>query len=383
ETTQLFRYVAIATGHHATPIHPSFPGQSNFKGEIIHSVSYKDAATNGLVGKKIVVVGIGNSAVDVAVNVAEMGGTKPVTVTTRSGAWIIPNYIAGCPTDHYACRAFLWLPWKVSSTIFGWIVRCVFGSPYKWGLNPKMGALQTQPTVSPTLIHHIQRTNIIIKPNISRFEENKVVFTDGSKVDADVVVCCTGYTINLPFLSDDVKSTVVEEGTNKTKLFKNVFSPQLGPSIAFIGFSQPASGGLLPMSEIQARWFSELCKGTVKLPDAKIMQEIMKEEQQHFETRYHASARHTIQRDPIVYIDDISSYFGAKPQFWKHPSLAWRLLVGTCGAAQWRLQGPHKWSKAKQTVQSVPVTPMMHYFGLVALLLPLLIISAVVCKFCC
>ena len=119
----------------------------------------KMQSKNGHVNKRVVVVGIGNSAVDVTVNLATVGRC-PVYLSTRSGAWIVPNYVAGYPTDYYACRAFLWLPWQLASQIFELVLRCVFGSPWKWNLNPRMSALQTQPTVSATLIHHIQRNNI-------------------------------------------------------------------------------------------------------------------------------------------------------------------------------------------------------------------------------
>lgn len=383
EQTKIFKYVAIATGHHAKPNMPFFNGQESFQGRVFHSVDYKDATTNQLIDKKVVVVGIGNSAVDIAVNAVEMGCTKPLHISTRSGAWIIPNYVAGYPTDHYACRAFLWLPWRLTSLTFGWICRCVVGSPWKWGLNPKMGALQTQPTVSPTLIHHIQRKNICIKPNVAKLDGNCVTFTDGSKVEADAVVCATGYHIDIPYVDDNVKQLVIEEGTNNMNLFKSVFSPEIGASLAFIGFIQPASGGLLPVSEIQARWFSALCKGNTKLPSKETMHHEIKQSKHYAQIRYHPSARHTIQEDPIIYIDNVASYIGAKPQFWRHPTLAWRLFVGTCGAAQWRLQGPHKWCKAKDTVKSVPITPMMNCFGILMLLLPAILLAFTMCKVCC
>ena len=376
------KFVAIATGHHVTPSMPKFEGQETFNGRIFHSVDYKDAVTNSLVGKKVVVVGIGNSAVDVAVNVTELGGEKPINISTRSGAWVVPNYIQGYPADHYACRLFFWLPWSLSNFVFELMVQSVVGSPWRWNLNPKMHARQTQPTVSPTLIHHIQRGSTVVKPNIAAFRGDKVIFTDGSETMADAVVCCTGYRIDLSFLDSSIKDLVVEESTNKIKLFKNVFAPEIGASLAFIGFVQPASGGLLSISETQARWFSELCKGTIKLPATEKMRQEFEQDELKTESIYYASARHTIQRDPMVYNDEIASYFGAKPQLWKHPSLAWNLIVGSCGAAQYRLQGPHKWHRAKEVVRSVPITPLMHYgtIIIIVLLFLLLIIMFIIVK---
>ncbi|XP_022088130.1 dimethylaniline monooxygenase [N-oxide-forming] 5-like [Acanthaster planci] len=355
------KYVAVASGHHATPNLPNLPGQESFKGEIIHSILYKDAITSGIVGKRVLVVGIGNSAVDVAVDAAATGRSRSVYLSTRSGAWIVPNYLFGLPVDLYASRLLLWLPWQISSQIFEPIMSLLQGRPKKYNLNPKKRFLQSQPTVSPTLIHHIQRGHIKVKPDIARIEGGTVHFVDGSSAEVDHIILCTGYHIRIPYLSNDLRSEVLDESSNSIKLFKNVFSPTIGPSLAFIGFVQPASGGILSMSETQARWFAELCSGRVKLPSQEAMRASILEDTEAVRRRYAASARHTIQRDPILYNDDLASRFGAKPQLWRHPSLAWRLLIGSCGAAQWRLNGPGKWDGAPDTVRSVPVTGLMHY----------------------
>ncbi|XP_035693857.1 flavin-containing monooxygenase 5-like [Branchiostoma floridae] len=375
EEVYVARFVAIATGHHVTPSLAKFPGQDTFKGELIHSADYKDPITNRLVGGRVLVVGIGNSAVDVAVDAATVGRCRKVLLSTRSGAWVLPNYIFGRPTDHYACRTFLLLPWKLATNVLETVVSLIHGSPYKWGLNPKMRALQTQPTVSPTLIHNIQRNNIAIKPNITRFEGSTVHFTDGSSEVVDHVVMCTGFRVSLPFLPDEVKEKVLEEGSNSIKLYKNVFSPAVGHSMAFIGFVQPASGGILSMSETQARWFAELCLNHVKLPSRAAMEAEIKADQEETSKRYFASARHTIQKDPLLYNDSIAAQFGAKPQLWRHPRLAWRLLLGSCGSAQWRLQGPGKWERAAEVVRSVPVTEFLLYSAILVVVLLLLLFT--------
>lgn len=369
----LSKFVAIATGHHATPTMAHFPGQDSFTGELIHSVKYKDVVTNGMIGKRVLVVGIGNSAVDIATNCASVGRCKSVYISTRSGAWIVPNYIFGHPTDLYACRAFFMLPWKLANFIFENVIKLVSGNPKKWNLNPKMQALQTQPTVSPTLIHHIQRKNIVIVPNIQRIEGSRVYFMNGDSQEFDCVVMCTGYRIDVPYLSTDLQQTIFDSH-NHIKLYKNVFHPETGHSLAFIGFVQPASGGILSMSETQARWFAELCKNKVTLPTPSEMKENIKAEEEQMSSKYYRSDRHTMQKDPILYNDEIASFIGAKPEIFKHPTLAWRLLLGSCGAAQWRLQGPNKWPGAADQVRKVPLTELMHYggFTIVALLFGLL-----------
>ncbi|RUS78357.1 hypothetical protein EGW08_013877 [Elysia chlorotica] len=383
EVTYVSQFVAISTGHHAKPTLPKIKGEESFTGEIIHSVDYKDAIVNGCVDKKVLVVGIGNSAVDVAVNCVDAGRCKPVCLSTRSGAWIFPNYFFGFPTDLYANRVVLNGPIFVLNFIMELLICLITGSPWRWGLNPKMKALQTQPTVSPTLIHHVQRGNIKIMPNITHIDGSLVHFVNGSSIEADRIIYCTGYSIDLPFLSQSVKDQVMDEASNKIKLYKNVFSSSIGPSLAFIGFTQPASGGLLGMSEIQARWFSKLCKGSVKLPSKQEMDDNMEAEMKASLERYYNSARHTIQKDPIIYNDDIASMIGAKPDIFSHPTLAFRLLLGSCGAAQWRLDGPNKWTGAAQQIRKTPIPDLWVYTGYAALALILWLTYRVACLFCC
>jgi dimethylaniline monooxygenase (N-oxide forming) len=93
---------------------PSFPGQDTFTGTIMHSVKYKDYT--GLEGKRVLIIGIGNSAVDVASNL--VSATPHVALSTRTGAYIVPNYLYGTPTDHFACRGMLALPLKVWGKMF-------------------------------------------------------------------------------------------------------------------------------------------------------------------------------------------------------------------------------------------------------------------------
>jgi dimethylaniline monooxygenase (N-oxide forming) len=91
QTTWKTRHLSIASGHHADAVHATFPGLHSFQGVVMHSEAYKDHGS--MEGKSVVVVGIGNSAVDIAINSSYVA--KKVTLSTRSGAWIIPNYLFG------------------------------------------------------------------------------------------------------------------------------------------------------------------------------------------------------------------------------------------------------------------------------------------------
>eukprot|EP00002_Diphylleia_rotans_P023753 TRINITY_DN4674_c0_g2_i1.p1 TRINITY_DN4674_c0_g2~~TRINITY_DN4674_c0_g2_i1.p1 ORF type:complete len:523 (-),score=99.94 TRINITY_DN4674_c0_g2_i1:186-1754(-) len=368
KTDQVYAYFAkgtmICTGHHASPVYASFPGlEDKFKGKVMHAVDFKDHSNPyNVQGKKVVIVGIGNSAVDAAVNCAFHA--SDVTISTRSGAWVIPNYLFGHPTDHYANRfLFKILPLKVTGWIFESIVRLIQGDMHKLGFNPSMGILATQPTVSSTLVHHVQRGTIQIRPNISRFEENEVIFSDGTRQEVDFVLLCTGYRIDLPFIPEETRKLFLDPSTNSIRLYKNAFCPDLGHSIGFIGFIQPSSGGVLSVSEIQSRWFVELMKKKVSLPSKTEMDAEIERDNEKTFSRFKKSLRHTIQTDPLLYCDEISAKIGSYPSLWKCPTMALRFIFGLAVPAQYRLFGPGAKREAWAIVNKAPITPMNRLFS--------------------
>lgn len=153
------------------------------------------------------------------------------------------------------------------------------------------------------------------------------------------------------------------------KLYKQVFHSEIGNSLGFIGFAQPSSGGLLTISEIQARWFVHLLRNDVALPPTIQMNETIEKDFQHSMKRFYTSSRHTIQQDPILYNDEVTEHFGAKPNFYQNMLIAWRLLLSSCGPAQWRLNGPDAIPEAVDLVKKVPVTTSMKIFAFIAMVL--------------
>lgn len=227
-TQQKGQLTYVFKGHHVEANHVTFPKQEQYKHHLIHSEKYKNATHNNIKNQNVLVVGIGNSAVDTAVNLVDLGANR-VTISTRSGAWIYPNYMFGLPTDQFASRAFLkWVPTGFANWFTELVVKQLQGDPTWWGLNPKNRILSSQPTVSPTLIHHIQRGNIKIRQNISSFTENGVIFKDGQKDNFDSVIMCTGFKVDCPFLAKDLKSAAFgnSKSKNSVNLYKQVFLPR-------------------------------------------------------------------------------------------------------------------------------------------------------------
>ena len=160
---------------------------------------------------------------------------------------------------------------------------------------PDHDVLDAHPTVSDDLLTRLGHGDITVKPNIDRFEGSKVFFTDGTAVEADVVVYCTGYRISFPFLDEKIVATE----DNHVDLYRRVVPPG-HPGLYFIGLVQPL-GAIMPLAEAQAHWVAELLTGEVTLPPASEMREQIKAYDAALRRRYVASKRHTIQVDAAAY----------------------------------------------------------------------------------
>ncbi|KAJ0065327.1 hypothetical protein NL108_007053, partial [Boleophthalmus pectinirostris] len=267
----IFDAVMICIGHHCQPNLPlhDFPGIDTFTGKYFHSRDYKTPEVWR--NKKVVVIGIGNSGGDIAVELSRFA--KQVYLSTRRGAWIL-NRVGhqGMPLDLYFNRVVRFI-----RTLLPFGMFCTLGENQLdqrfnhslYNLRPKHRLLSQHPTVNDDLPNRILAGMIQVKPNIRRLQGSSVEFEDGSVVeDIDLVVFATGYKFSYPFLA----SQVVSVSNNKASLFKYVFPPELDkPTLAIIGLVQPL-GAIMPISEMQARWATRVFKGLVKLPSTCVMQ---------------------------------------------------------------------------------------------------------------
>jgi cation diffusion facilitator CzcD-associated flavoprotein CzcO len=358
ETTETFDGVLVANGHHWDPRWPDFPGQGEFPGVMLHSHSYKEPKdvypescpdSEGLAGRKVVIVGIGNSAVDIAV---ELSRTEAeVYVSTRRGAYVIPKYLFGQPLDHIGVtRLNKMLPWSIRRHLMRWMLNAYQGKVTHWGMpQPQFSIDQTHPTISNELLGRLGHGAIRIKPNIDRFEGSEVVFEDGARLKADIVIFCTGYNISFPFFDD----TVLKVESNEIALYRRVFHPDL-PNLAFIGLVQPL-GALMPIAEMQTRWvarvFNGKASGKARLPERETMAREMEQGRAEIRRRYVASPRHTIQVDFLEYMDEIGGLLKVKPRLWRHPRLLPALLLGPATPSQYRLDGPGRWEGAAEAIR--------------------------------
>ncbi|WP_245846012.1 flavin-containing monooxygenase [Longibacter salinarum] len=286
--------VIVATGHHWNPRWPDFPG--SFAGEELHSHDYTEP--RDFLGKRVLVVGIGNSACDIVVDLSRMA--DHVTLSTRSSAWILPKYILGQPLDQWTNPYMERLPVSVRRLLFKLLVWISVGDQETYGLpKPDHDLMEEHPTISQELLSQIGHGRVEVKPNIDRLDGDSVSFEDGTSEAYDAVIYATGYDITFPFLPDDLFS--VEE--NQVRLFRYIVPPNT-PGLYFLGLIQPL-GALMPLVEKQSKWVAMLLDGAAILPEPDAMEEAIDDELKAMRKRYTGSPRHTIQVDFWNYMRQI------------------------------------------------------------------------------
>ena len=235
ETTRQYAGVVIANGHNWWPKIPQYPGQDGFTGELLHSANYKSA--DAVRGKRVLVVGAGNTGCDVAVESAQ--NAKQTFHSTRRGYYYNPKYAFGRPSDQTADLLLaLRLPLALRRVMFKATLRLTVGDFTKFGLpKPDHAFFETHPIVNQQLVYYVGHGDITPKPDIERFDGGTVHFTDGSSADIDTVVFCTGYLAHFPFLADDFLN---KDGDHPV-LARQIFTPA-SPTLAFSGLIQPDSG---------------------------------------------------------------------------------------------------------------------------------------------
>ena len=253
--TRLYDALIVANGHHWDPRwpEPAFPGADTFAGEQLHAHSYVDNSL--FAGKRIVILGMGNSAMDIAVESSYVA--ERTWLAARQGAWIVPKYVFGKPVDQLPNNVRV--PFKVRQRMIQQIIRAYMGPPERYGLprpNHKFG--EAHPTVSGRILDRIAHGTITPKPNIAALAGEEVQFVDGSAVPADVVVYCTGYKITFPFFQESFLSAP----DNRIELFRRVFHPEI-PGLYFIGLLQPL-GAIMPLAEAQSAWVGDHLLGALR-----------------------------------------------------------------------------------------------------------------------
>jgi hypothetical protein len=243
-----------ASGHLTEPVFPDFPG--SFDGEAIHARDYIDPTEPlDLRGRRVMVVGIGNTAVDIASELSRTGVADSVILSTRSSAWIVPKYTLGVPSDRLFGLLMPALPLRPQLFVAGRALRLVSGGPARYGLPaPNHRFLEHHPTLSSDLLLRLGHGAILARPDVAELRGDRALFADGSEEHIDAIVYATGYRTALPYLDPELFAPV----DGNLPLYLRIFKPG-SEDLAFVGFaegvpSQPKFDEL--QAELIAEWLS-------------------------------------------------------------------------------------------------------------------------------
>lgn len=323
ERTEHYRAVIVANGHHWCPKYPDFPGE--FSGIVMHSHHYK--TPDGMADKNILVVGIGNSACDIACETARIA--NQTYLSTRRSAYILPKYILGRPSDSYLTPLFFAVPLWLRRIYGQFLLFLARGSQTAYGVPvPKHPFLSEHPTITSDLLNLVGYGRVKIKPNIQELAGDRVRFEDGTEAAIDIIIYGTGYEIAFPFFD---KSFINPEN-NHLPLYKRVIHPDYA-NLYFIGLFQPI-GAIMPIAEWQSKWVAELLAGTATLPNQVEIKRAIAIEQKRVRRQYVDSSRHTMQIDWYPYVNEIKRELkrNAKPSLWQ--------LIPSLRAKRTSLQNP-------------------------------------------
>lgn len=250
---QVFAGLIIANGTLSEPNMPRFEG--SFSGELIHSSAYRSPTI--FAGKRVLIVGAGNSGCDIAIDAVHHAAS--VDLSVRRGYHFVPKYVFGKPADSIggAIRLPMWLKRRIDGTILRWFT----GDPQRYGFpKPDHALYESHPIVNSLVLFHAGHGDLKVKPDIERFDGHTVRFKDGTAADYDLVLAATGYKLHYPF----VDHAHLNWRGAAPHLFLNAMHP-LRDDIFVIGMVE-ASGlgwqGRHEQAELVARYIRGLADGT-------------------------------------------------------------------------------------------------------------------------
>ncbi len=297
-STETFTDLVVCNGHHWQPRYPNYPGE--FTGQLLHSHHYKKAAP--FKDKRVLVIGGGNSACDVAVETSRV--SKKTTISWRRGYRIIPKFLFGKPSDVVASK-MAFLPTRLKYFLSEMTVRLFLGPNKLYGLpEPQQGVSGTHPTINDELLHKLRHGKVLPKGDIERYEGNRVHFKDGTSDEFDVIVACTGFVLAHPFFDKEL----INYSEGDVPLYLKMFHPE-HENLYFIGMFQPL-GCIWPGSELQSKLAARAISGKWQRPSN--IKALCEQEAAHPHLRQIKTPRHTITVDYHLFVKALKKHLPKK-----------------------------------------------------------------------
>ena len=363
EHSEVFDSVAICRGMFVHKKLPQIKGMEDFEGEIFHSKDFQNASA--FKGKRVLCVGMGESASDITSEISEVA--KQCYLSLRRYPAVAPKFVP-FQKDRFFTIDASWNTVRNFNNIPKFFHKQLTGGIFKQYLksnNPDIRLrgewIKKSGSPGSQVINKNERvfTHIVdgkVIPNltgINRFNPSGVTFNDGTQIEIDAVMFCTGYEIKFPFLAG-------VEVSNVRDLYLQMFDTNVGDSLAFIGFARPQQGGVPAIAEMQARYFAQVCKGEKRLPGVAQQRHAIKSHTTHWESEYSITPKATGLVNYVHYMDLMAEKVGClpqKPSFWKDPLLSIKLDYNPIFSAQYRLNGPHsRPDETKRFLKSFPNT---------------------------
>lgn len=230
--------LVVATGVNWFPNMPSVPGA--FDGEQMHSFAFR--SSDVFKGKRVLVVGGGNSGVDIACEAARHASHAYISL--RRGYHFIPKHIFGKPSDVFA-HTGPQLPWRLEEMVFGFLInRVLVGNLRKYGLpEPDHPILRSHPIMNTEILRYFADGSLAYRPDVKELRGRGVLFADGREEEIDLIVWATGYQRRFPFLRETL-------GAGKPDLYLELFH-RAHPTLFFMGVFE-VDGAAYPLHSLQA-----------------------------------------------------------------------------------------------------------------------------------
>ncbi len=228
-----YRWLVAANGVTWFPKVPQISGEETFTGEIMHSVNYHKREQ--IAGKRVLIIGAGNSGVDIACDAA--GVAETAAISLRRGYHILPKHLFGMPIDVFGEQSS-WMPLRIQQFTTAIMLRILLGDLRRLGLaKPDHRILETHPIINSQLLHYLQHGDLTAKPDVERVEGSHVLFKDGSRLEVDLIILATGYHRHVPYLPDEM---LTFKG-DMPDAYLRVFQPN-HPELFITGFIETNGG---------------------------------------------------------------------------------------------------------------------------------------------
>jgi cation diffusion facilitator CzcD-associated flavoprotein CzcO len=373
EEERHFDHVVICGGNNQRPRFPEWADPERFDGEIRHSAHIRDE--RDFAGKRVLVVGMGESGSDIALMAAKGGAACTISVRNGPG-YVIPRYYRGLPTDLDTNRCYHALPRSVvakpivrfkvkieDALATGRVDHAVLRKATeinRAGREAPFNRFATKSTAFvEAIVHHGAEYRTA---GVAELKRDGVVFTDGTELRCDLIVCCTGFMPAFPYLEEH-HPELAAAVRNPRALYKRMLIPGRGLDIAWVGYVRPAVGSVPPTAEMQARYLALLLSGERPLPSEV---EMRRDAEMHAEIDLKQLVRDGERMltltDFFRFMETMAQAIGCRPSvrrmFLREPRTALKVLFGPLSAAQYRLAGPGADPRAaRAALRKMPTMP--------------------------